>query len=244
MPTKNSEAVLRGTLKNLAEAAEYAGINIGTLIVVDGESEDKTCEIVQDFVQDTEWTLDLVCRPSTLPEAREIAINRVESEWFLFLDDDVRLNQDYLENLTSASAPLIGGIQGRRDIHKEHPSDWVRFRSHRAGTHATLIQHKTVHNVSFPSDLLILEDEYLRRHIEKKGYLWVFNHQAEYTHRNQWRHPIGWQEGYLGGKYGLSQFHHLLLSVLHAIINCNDPVPGAKRAAGWIAGWATRFLRT
>jgi len=56
------------------------------------------------------------------------------------------------------------------------------------------------------------------------------------------RHPIGWQEGLLGGKYGLSAFQDVALHVPYAAMTGRDPRPHAARTAGWVAGRLCRVL--
>jgi glycosyltransferase involved in cell wall biosynthesis len=236
IPTKDSSDVLDGTLTHLAVAADAAPVTINRLVIVDDESDDRTVPIAVEHADAAGWDIDAIVEPTSLPEARNRAIDEVETEWFLFLDDDVRLSETYLETLLEARAPLIGAIQGRKVSRTEAPSDWVHRRSRRGGTHATLIRRDAVGDTRIPEDLDILHDEYCRHIVERSGYLWVFNHQARFDHANQDRHPIGWREGYEGGQYGLSQFHDLALNVPFAAVTGRNPLPHAKRAAGWIAG--------
>lgn len=240
IPTYESGAVLDGTLERLARAEEAASLTVSRLVVVDNESDDDTREIARTAADVNGWEPVVTSRPSTLPEARELAIDRVESEWFLFLDDDVRLSESYLDDVAGAVAPAVGAVQGRKATRNERNTDWVRRRARRGGTHATLVRRSTVEDLSYPDDLLVLEDEYTRRHVEDDGYLWVFNHRARFEHASQERHPIGWREGYLGGKYGLSQFHTVALNVPFSLANGRSPAPHAERTLGWVAGRARR----
>jgi glycosyltransferase involved in cell wall biosynthesis len=240
IPTHESGAVLGGTLERLARAEESSPVAVSRLVLVDDESDDDTREIARAAAEANGWEPVVASRPSTLPEARELAIDRVESDWFLFLDDDVRLSTSYLRDATEAVAPAVGAVQGRKGSRDEHNTDWVRRRARRGGTHATLLRRSAIEGVSYPDDLLVLEDEYTRRHVEDDGYLWVFNHRARFEHASQERHPIGWREGYLGGKYGLSQFHTVALNVPFALASGRSPAPHAGRAAGWVAGRARR----
>jgi glycosyltransferase involved in cell wall biosynthesis len=238
MPTWNSAPVVEGTLSQLGESTAGSPVDVDRLLVFDNGSDDDTVALAEERAESAGWTFEADVRPCSLPEARQRAIDAVETEWFLFLDDDVRVSEEYLETLFGATAPLVGGVQGRKRSRGEHPSDWTRRRARRAGTHATLLRRRAVEGVSFPSDLAVLEDEYLRRHVDANGHLWVFNHLATFEHASQDRHPIGWEEGYLGGKYGLSTFHDVALNVPYAAVTGRDPRPHAERAAGWVAGRA------
>lgn len=238
MPTSDSAGVLDGALRALATSSDTSNVPITRLVIVDDVSTDGTREIAEANADENGWDLRIVSRPTTLPEARELAIATVEAEWFLFLDDDVRVSPRYLARLRDAVGPLVGAVQGRKNARTEPNSAWVRRRARRGGTHATLCRHEAVDGVSFPSDLVVLEDEYLRRYVEDNGFLWVFNHQAWFHHASQHRHPIGWREGVLAGKYGLKPFHECALTVPFAAATGQNPVPHAKRAAGWLAGRA------
>lgn len=240
IPTHESGSVLDETLKRLARAERASSVAVSRLIVVDDESDDDTRAIGRAAAAANGWEPVVMSRPSTLPQAREIAIEHVETEWFLFLDDDVRLSETYLADAAEAVAPAVGAVQGRKTTSASRNTDWVRRRARRGGTHATLLRREAIEGMLYPDDLLVLEDEYTRRYVEDNGFLWIFNHQARFDHASQERHPIGWQEGYLGGKYGLSQFHTVALNVPFSLTEGRSPIPHAKRALGWIAGRAGR----
>ncbi|WP_205596741.1 glycosyltransferase family A protein [Halostella salina] len=240
MPTADSGSVIDETLARLRRSVTATDVTVARLLLVDDESDDDTRAVARRHAAEAGWPVEIRSRPCSLPRAREVAIGAVETDWFLFLDDDARVSESYVGDLLAATAPLVGGVQGRKAARTERPSDWVRRRSRRAGTHATLLRRAAVQDLSFPSDLHVLEDEYLRRHVEDRGYLWTFNHRATFEHANQERHPIGWQEGYLGAKYGLSRFHDVALNVPFAAATGRNPAPHAKRAAGWVAGRIAR----
>lgn len=241
MPTYESGEVVEGTLERLKTALDATETGLGQLIVVDNESDDGTKDQIERFAKKHDWNLVLRSEPSRLPEARELAIKLVQNDWFLFLDDDVRLTESYLTTILEWRAcDRVGAVQGRKDTRTEHPADWVRRRARRGGTHATLIRTRAVRGVSIPEDIEVLEDEFLRRVVETQNYRWVLDPMAEFSHATQNRHPIGWAEGYVGGKYGLSQGHTLALNVPFALLTGRNPLPHLKRCAGWVAG---RFSR-
>jgi glycosyltransferase involved in cell wall biosynthesis len=240
MPTYNSADVLAGTLDTLADSESASAVEIARLVLVDNESTDGTPVIARKKANQAGWDLTVVSKQCSLSRAREMAIAEIDTEWFLFLDDDVRVHEMYLTDLTNAAAPLVGGVQGRKRSRSEPPSKWVRRRARRGGTHATLIRRAAIEGVSIPSDLNILEDEYIRRHVEKGGFLWVFNHQARFRHANQDRHPIGWEEGFLAGKYDLKPFYEVALNVPFSVVRRRNPLPHIKRSAGWLAGYLRR----
>jgi len=239
MPTWQSGAVLEGTLHALARSVAASPVTVRSLIVVDGESDDDTVAIARRCADEFDWPLTLAVGEYPLQVARAEAIDRADAEWILFLDDDVRVRESYLSGLADAVAPLVGGVQGRKGDGDEN-AKWVRWRSHRAGTHATLVRREAVAGVSFPPDLTVLEDEYLRQTVEERGYLWLFNHQARFDHANQDRHPNGWREGYLAGKYDLATFCLFARKVPAAVLVGKSPVADVSRTLGLVAGWVGR----
>src|SRR6056297_3933383 len=103
MPTAESAGVLEGALRALATSSDTSNVPITRLVLVDDESDDETEEIAEGRAAEFGWDLQFLSRPTTLPEARELAIDTVESDWFLFLDDDVRITPRYLARLREAS---------------------------------------------------------------------------------------------------------------------------------------------
>lgn len=122
-------------------------------------------------------------------------IKEVNEDWFLFLDDDVRVGPQYLASQINCIAPLVGAIQGKKVSSSDDPSTWLPKRSYRGGTHATLIKTQLVKDIKFPNDLHVLEDQYLRTHIVENGMLWIFNRIAVFEHDNQERHDVDFQHG-------------------------------------------------
>jgi glycosyltransferase involved in cell wall biosynthesis len=240
IPTKESEPTLDGTLRRLRTAAANASdVSVERVVVVDDESEDGTVSVLEALCEEFGWDPVVTVTDSSLVEARRGLISAVDTDWFLFLDDDVRLEQDYLSSHAACIAPNVGAVQGRKTTRTEHPSDWVRRRARRGGTHATLVRRSALEDLRYPDDMTLLEDEWTRRHVEERGYLWVFNHTARFDHANRERHPIGWEEGRVAGKYGLAPFHQYALNVPYAIATVRSPVPHVLRAAGWLYGRVT-----
>jgi hypothetical protein len=59
---------------------------------------------------------------------------------------------------------------------------------------------------------------------------------------NQQRHPNGWREGYLGGKYGLGSFCSQARAVPATLSTGRLPVGETIQTLGWCAGWLRRGL--
>jgi glycosyltransferase involved in cell wall biosynthesis len=241
MPTTNSAAVIGETLNRAADALANAGMGEVQLHIVDDDSDDRTTEIAREHALDREWVADIDSEPTTLPEARQRLIDGCDTEWLWFVDDDARVDADYLQRLEAVIGPETGAVQGRKHKRRdESTTDWLQYRARRGGTHATLIRHDAVAGIDIPADLHVLEDEYIRRHVDSSGYAWQFQPHAYFKHDNQDRHSVGFQEGYLGGKYGLSRGTWAALNVPFAAVTGRDTIAHAKQFAGWVAGYRER----
>lgn len=236
LPTMNAEPRLRNTLEAMSDAFDHSVLAVNRLIIVDGGSSDDTLEIAEAVAKEQGWECHVDDGEYSLPAARERLVDLVETEWFFFQDDTKVIERDYLTNLVNAVAPVVGGIHGRKWRRSEPSYDWTRRRARRGNTAATLVQTAAIEDISYPGDMTCLEDEYTRRFVENNGYLWVFHPYARFEHKNAGRHPTGWKEGYIGGKYGLLQFHTAALNVPYTIVTGRNPIPHAKRMAGWLAG--------
>lgn len=263
VPTWQSESVLRETLEYLQTSVNNSPFKVNRLIIIDNKSEDSTVDIAEDCSEKFGWPLKKKISSCSLPEARQWAIEIIETEWFLFLDDDVRISTDYLAKQAQVIAPLVGAVQGRKSPaeprnptnitklvrgagihatpHTQSNTEWVQRRVYRGGTHATLIRHKAVDGVDIPSDLTVWEDEYLRRHVEDNGYLWCFNHQSHFVHKDQERHKIGYEEGYIEGKYRFTPFYRVVGNIIFACFTGRSPWGHLKRTAGWTVGLFNRL---
>lgn len=189
IPTKNRlEPCLPECLESMARE-----IPINRLIVIDGYSDDGTVECIRKFCEEREIGLELIQTEAPLSKARQKGIEKVNTEWFLFLDSDVILKENYFDKLKEhIGEEEVGAVQGRKQQTLEESSEeycpedqeWIRRRSYRGGTHATLIRKEAVEGIKIPKDLRTWEDEYIRRYIEgdldqsDKDYKWVFEPNA------------------------------------------------------------------
>lgn len=240
MPTWNSEEVLPRTLDRLVVSLEYAEVDVNNLIVVDNVSDDGTIEIAREKALENGWDTIIKKQKSSLPHARQVAVGLVQTDWFLFLDDDVRISDGYLKQLTQCEAPSIGAIQGRKQSSNGEPWEWTQRRVYRGGTHATLIRAAAVNDLSIPEGVKVLEDEYIRRHVESAGFIWVFNHQARFSHNSMERHQLGWQQGYIAGKYELMPFHSVILMIVDSVLKLDNPFDRILLMIGYLCGYVDR----
>ena len=88
--TKNSEKRLKECLKSI-----YRNVPVKHLIVVDGNSTDKTLEIVHEFQKQHGNVLVMQDRGNRA-SARQMGLRQVSTEWFMFVDSDVTLGRDWI----------------------------------------------------------------------------------------------------------------------------------------------------
>ena len=121
--------------------------------------------------------------------ARQELIERVDTEWFAFVDDDVNLRPDWWSTVTGMIDPDVGAVEGlwsylagdkRVDDYTRAMARLVglfrreswRDRIDRAFTGDTLVRTDAVKGIHMPN-LPVWEDEYIRMHVERNGYKWV-----------------------------------------------------------------------
>lgn len=121
--------------------------------------------------------------------ARQELMERVDTDWFAFVDDDVKLRSDWWSTVTGMISPEVGGVEGlwsylagdkRVDDYTRamarlakllHQESW-RDRIDRAFTGDTLVRREAVKNIRMPN-IPVWEDEYIRRWVEKNGFTWL-----------------------------------------------------------------------
>jgi len=148
----------------------------------------------------------IIDRSVPLAVSRMNAIQKVETEWFAFIDDDVLVGENWFKEITSHIKPKVGAIAGREQIvglGKKWDDELNAFRwskgtrelkiGERGTTVNTLIRTDLVKDWK-PSrpDLSAWEDYEITQHILKKGYKWL-EVNAHATH-------YGWTWMILPGK--------------------------------------------
>jgi glycosyltransferase involved in cell wall biosynthesis len=212
--TKNSlKPCLKETLESVEAEARKANVNI-RLIVIDKSSEDGTRELVKNW---------LSLRPILIDDpqgnratARQLGIESVETEFFVFLDSDVILNDGwFVDALGYFKDRKVGAVWGltlpieeseleyKKAMSKiyNRPVDEIMF-SHadiRGLTHDTMIRKEAVKGIKIPPELHVMEDHYIRRHVEKLGYKWLNVERPSCLHH---RHPRTFEGAYLDAYYG------------------------------------------
>jgi len=172
--TKNSEKVLRECLTSV-----YENVPVKRLIVVDGNSTDSTINILKEF-QRKYGNLKLVRTEGTRGSARQIALNHVQTEWFMFVDSDVILCKNWFEKAVKNINDNVGAVWGLNfDITPNTRNAFFlrllailaeRCFSLRGGLHDTLIRREALEGIRIPEWLHTYEDAYIINWIKGKGY--------------------------------------------------------------------------
>lgn len=181
--------------------------------------------------------------------ARQELIERVDTDWFSFVDDDVKLRPDWWSTVTGMIGPDVGGVEGlwsylagdkRVDDYTRamarlskllRQESW-RDRIDRAFTGDTLIRTQAVKNIRMPN-IPVWEDEYIRRWIEKNGYRWlrtanvVCDHLRTYNLKPSYNvGRYGYYLGKLSVRTQLKRLAQLPVKVLFALAYTGDLATG------------------
>lgn len=214
--TKNSMyPVLPQSLRSI-----YDQIPINKLIIVDGFSRDGTVEFIKSFCQKYNINCLIEFDKGNRATARQRAIENVETELFAFIDTDIILLRNWYKNMVKYfDDSSVGMVWGMAIMDKKYNSDaWDIYRSQlrllhlnevdglireamRGYTHDVLIRRDAVRDIRIPDDLHVLEDYYIKKYIESKGYKYIIARDAFALHK--FRGGIGGSRliGRLGRKY-------------------------------------------
>jgi glycosyltransferase involved in cell wall biosynthesis len=170
--TKNSERVLEKCL-----ASVYENVPVNQLIVVDGYSTDKTLKILDHF-NDKYHNVKVTLDKGTRATAREKGIRQVTTDWFMFVDSDVVVCQNWYKKALKhldKSAGAVWGIEVWSTIQnlatlKMFLRVTRKIFDLRGGTHDTLIRTDLVKDIRIPRNLHVFEDSYIKDWISSKGY--------------------------------------------------------------------------
>ena len=170
--TRNSERMLRKCIDSV-----YKNVPVNRLIIVDGYSTDNTLHIVKEF-QKRHGNVIIVQDKGTRGRARQIAINMVETDWFMFVDSDVILSRNWfakVEKLIRADVGAIWGIEiwsvlRESKILRLFERATLKIFEKRGGLHDLLIQRKAIDGIKIPYNLHTYEDAYIKSWICGKGY--------------------------------------------------------------------------
>jgi glycosyltransferase involved in cell wall biosynthesis len=170
--TKNSEHMLSECLTSV-----YKNVPVNRLIVVDGYSTDKTLEVVHQF-QNKHGNILVIHDKGTRATARQKGIEKVKSDWFMFVDSDAVLCKDWFKKARKHIDINVGAIWGIEVWSTiQNPSIlkmflWItrKIFDLRGGTHDTLVRTDLVKDIKIPKILHVFEDTYIKDWITQKGY--------------------------------------------------------------------------
>jgi glycosyltransferase involved in cell wall biosynthesis len=170
--TKNSERLLRECIDSV-----YKNVPVNRLIVVDGYSTDNTKNIVKEF-QERHGNVIFVQDKGTRGKARQKAMNEVKSDWFMFVDSDVILSEDWFAKAEKLIRDDVGAIWGieiwsvmrKMKVLNLFERVTLKIFEKRGGTHDLLVRRKAIEGIEMPSQLHTYEDAYIKSWICGKGY--------------------------------------------------------------------------
>jgi glycosyltransferase involved in cell wall biosynthesis len=172
--TKNSERLLQECLESV-----YRNVPVGQLIVVDGDSKDKTIAILNQF-NEKYHNVKIIFDRGTRATARQKGISQVSTDWFMFVDSDVVLCKDWYKKAQADLASGVGAVWGLNIdvIPNVKDKRILKLQSLiarqcfylRGGMHDTLILRKAVEGIRIPEQLHAYEDAFIVQWIEKHGY--------------------------------------------------------------------------
>lgn len=170
--TKNSERMLKECLTSV-----YNTVPVNRLIIVDGHSTDHTLDIVGKF-QEKYGNVLIVKDNGTRGSARLKGIRLVETGWFVFVDSDVTLCNDWFTKANSYVKKDVGAVWGievwdgiqNSVVLKVFLKITRRIFDLRGGTHDLLVRREAVEDIEIPENLHVFEDAFIKDWIVKKGY--------------------------------------------------------------------------
>ena len=183
--TKNSQEHLEDCLDSI-----YKNVPVNRLIVVDGFSVDKTLEIVGKF-NDLHHNVVIVQDKGTRGRARQIAIQLVETEWFMFVDSDVILCNRWFDAAWQLVEDDVGAVWGVEIwsvlknplVLKLFKQMTMKIFETRGGTHDLLVRHRALLGIKIPNDLHVFEDTFIKNWITEAGYQVVSAYLPYCIHR-------------------------------------------------------------
>ena len=184
--TKNSEYLLNKCLTSV-----YKNVPVKNLIIVDGFSTDGTMKIIEK-AKEAHGNVTVLKVDGSRARAREKGIQKVSTEWFMFVDSDVILGRDWFRKAMKDMKDNVGAVWGvnidivpnvkDKRILKLQSLIARQCFGLRGGMHDTLIRRKAVEGIRIPEQLHAYEDSYIINWIEKKGYKTVIGEDVYCLH--------------------------------------------------------------
>jgi len=215
MLTKNSA---KPFLKKCLDSV-YQNVPVRKLLVVDAFSSDETLDIVRSYPN-----VMVTQNRGNRAVARQIGIEKAETEWHLHADSDVILSENWFYEARKFMAENVGAIWGldmpinphvynrvkvMKYVRRMSLEDlMIRNASIRGGMHDTLLRTSLVRQMKIPEDLHIFEDWFIKKWIEDRGYKWIATKNPCCFHHNvpRFDSQFGYELAKLQEKYGIQSF--------------------------------------
>jgi glycosyltransferase involved in cell wall biosynthesis len=189
--TRNSERVLEKTLNSIIKE-----VPVNRVIIVDGYSTDDTLEIVKKFHKKY-GNVILIKDNGTRGSARMKGIREVETEWFLFVDSDVTLCDNWFRKIRNFVDDQVGAVWGTEIwdgiqnpvVLKLFLMSTRKIFETRGGTHDLFVRYEAVKDIDIPKNLHMFEDAFIKEWITKKGYKIIATYDPYCIH---YRPPTVW----------------------------------------------------
>lgn len=156
--------------------------------------------------------------------ARQDLINRVETEWFAFVDSDVILDKNWYWKVASYAGADVGAIEGlwRYDSDKRAidwrnameklasftgRKSWKEAHDFRAFTGDTLVRTEAMKGIRIP-DMNVYEDQFIQDFVCSKNYKWIRTKETVCNHNRKYNIEDAYECGKVGramGKLTLSK---------------------------------------
>jgi len=214
-----------------------SNLPLNRLIIVDAFSTDGTIDLLNTFKN---IVINLIQTDCNRGKAREIGINYVTTDWFAFIDSDIILEKDWFKLMANNVSTKIGAIEGNVKS-KEGIVQKIKV-SGRGYTNCTLIRTNLVKSIKIPEEMVVYEDQYIRKYIEKKGYKWLKVASPCSLHLSQSnRLNDAYNIGKMSGKYYLDPFWKFPFSFLIVVIKWifggkESPLIHYKLLTGYLSG--------
>jgi glycosyltransferase involved in cell wall biosynthesis len=177
-------------------------IPIHCFILVDKYSSDKTVQTVRTYFPNAK----IILSDNQLAKARQLGIQHVDTEYFVFVDDDIILPNGWFEKLRKNIDSETGAIHALAipAVRLPYEEKWRKWNEKELGTKKTLentleITKQNAHEIRgythntiiktalckdwrLPADISVFEDQLLLWHIVNKGYKWKIVQELSAQH--------------------------------------------------------------
>lgn len=184
--TLNREWIIRRMLQSV-QSQTYPHNRL-YVVVVDGKSKDKTAEIANQVLSESDFNgFDVVVKESNIPEARNLCIQHMKGDFLLFWDSDVIMESTAVERMLKIQqkegVDMVSSYVKEVSVAspEEIDSKWQEWETnyprqdaqqilYAAGTGNLLISKKVLTQLKFDPDYTFYEDQDFSARASKLGY--------------------------------------------------------------------------